>query len=331
MLTSDGQMAIGPVAGTLLANDFCQLAIANPQGKGTRLLLEAASGTHAEIAFADGTAEPRAGTITYRTADKRMSFGTNGVQNVHIDSNGQIGIATISPQAPLEIYDTSSDTAMRIDHESIKGINGSNPGTILVQPDGGRVGIGHHTPASTAHIRNNGASPLLILDTGTVTALAATGNSVSIGWAGPPRTVFDVVGDVAPGAAPTPATHVAIIENTQGAPSNVLAIKAALPDWVSATNFITFLDDSNNYIGSIEGYIDPWSSTSMTFFTGTSADYAEAVKRAPGLAQIGAGRIVGVNNGLVSLDTERADAVFVTSVRPAMVGGAPAREHRGRL
>ena len=39
-LTADGQMAIGPVDGTLLANNFAQLAIANPAGGGTRLLLE---------------------------------------------------------------------------------------------------------------------------------------------------------------------------------------------------------------------------------------------------------------------------------------------------
>ena len=329
-LTSDGQMAIGPVAGTLLANVFCQLAIANPEAKGTRLLLEAATGTNAEIAFANkyGRTPCRNDYLPHHR--QAMSFGTNSVQNVHIDGNGQIGIATTSPQAPLEIY----DPARYIDanrSRSDQGHHLRNPGTILAQPDGGRIGIGLDNPAATVHLRNGGGMPSLVVETVTKgvtdTALTATGKMVSVGWQGPPRTVLDVVGNVAPGNAPVPASHVAVIENTQGAPSNVLAVKAAITDWSQPTNFITFLDDSNNYIGSIEGFTELFSS--VTFFTGNSADYAEAVKRTPGAAQIGAGRVVGVSNGLVSLETDHADAIFVTSARPSMVGGAPAREHRG--
>jgi len=139
--------------------------------------------------------------------------------------------------------------------------------------------------------------------------------------------VLDVQGNVAQANTQTPATHIAVIENTQAAPANVLALRCAIPDdnsgGNSATNYVTFLDESNNVIASIEGFnYAPWGGN-VTFYTGASADYAEAVKRAPGTPQIGPGRIVGVTNGLVSLDTDNADAVFVTSLRPAMVGGAP--------
>lgn len=331
-LTADGQMVIGPVDGTLLANNFAQLAIANPAGGGTRLLLESQNAWD-EISFANGTAAPRAGAIHYDMPSNAMSFFTNSAPQVYIDKSGNVGIATSSPGALLDICDPSSTQDLHLSSNSVQARTGGNPSNLLLQNAGGAIGVGVDPPHATLHVRTGGGASLVVEQVSggnTSTSLFATGSSVSVGHHDNPRTVLDVQGNVAPGTSPTPSSHIAVIQNTQAAPADVLALQCAIPDSTSVyTSYITFFDESNNVIGSIDGLNVGAPFGNVTIFTGYSQDYAEAVKRAPGTPQIGPGRIVGVSNGLVSLDTDNADAVFVTSLRPAMVGGAPPREQRG--
>lgn len=54
------------------------------------------------------------------------------------------------------------------------------------------------------------------------------------------------------------------------------------------------------------------------------ADFAECLPRAAGADAIGPGRIVGVKAGHISLATEGADALLVTTDRAVVVGNAPA-------
>jgi hypothetical protein len=335
LLNADGQMAIGPVDGTLLANNFAQLAIANPAGGGTRLLLESQNAWD-EIAFANGTAAPRAGAVHYDMPSNTLSFFTNGSPNVYIDNRGNIGIGTSSPGAPLDICDVGSNQDLHLRSNSIQARTGGNPSSLLLQNAGGAIGVGVDPPSATLHVRTGGGASLVVEQVSggnTNTSLFATGSSVSVGHRDNPRTMLDVQGNVAQTSTPNPSDHVAVIENTQAAPANVLALRSAIPSGVSVpsvlTSYITFLDESNTVIGSIEGFNSAVWGGNVTIFTGYSQDYAEAVKRAPGTPQIGPGRIVGVTNGLVSLDTDSADAVFVTSLRPAMVGGAPPQGERG--
>ena len=331
-LTADGQMAIGPVDGTLLANNFAQLAIANPAGGGTRLLLESQNAWD-EIAFANGTAAPRAGAIHYDMPSDTLSFFTNGSPNVYIDKSGNIGIGTSSPAAPLDICDVGSNQDLHLRSDSLQARTGGNPSRLLLQNAGGAIGVGVDPPSATMHVRTGGGASLLVEQVSggnTNTSLFATGSFVSVGHRDNPRTVLDVQGNVTQTNAPNPSDHVAVIENTQAAPANVLALRCAIPSGFTPpsvlTNYITFLDESNTVIGSIEGFNSTVWGGNVTIFTGYSQDYAEAVQRAPGTPQIGPGRIVGVTHGLVSLDTDSADAVFVTSCAPRWSG---VRRHGG--
>jgi len=139
---------------------------------------------------------------------------------------------------------------------------------------------------------------------------------IGIGANATPRTTLDVRGTIA-GAESDITQHLAILENTAGANADVLALKVnvAVPD--GTNNFITFFGASTP-VGRIEG-----NGGGGVSFTSGGADFAEVIPRAAGVPPIGAGRIVGIRAGQVWLETEAADAVLVTTDRPAVIGNAP--------
>jgi hypothetical protein len=141
---------------------------------------------------------------------------------------------------------------------------------------------------------------------------------IGTGPSATPRATLDVRGAVA-GAETDFAQHLVVLENTAGANADVLALKVNLASPDSTNNFITFFGSAGP-VGRIEG-----SAGGVTYGT-SGADFAEVVPRAGGAAPVGAGRIVGVRNGCVSLQTEGAEAVLVTTDRPAVIGNAPERE-----
>jgi hypothetical protein len=142
---------------------------------------------------------------------------------------------------------------------------------------------------------------------------------IGAGTSATPRTTFDVRGAVA-GAETDITQHLVILENTATANADVLALKVnvAIPD--STNNFITFFGASGP-VGRIEG-----AGGGFVSYGTSGADFAEVVPRAAGTPPVGAGRIVGVHDGCVSLQTKGAEAVLVTTDRPAVIGNAPERQ-----
>jgi hypothetical protein len=160
-----------------------------------------------------------------------------------------------------------------------------------------------------------------------------------------PRTLLDVSASIAGqgGGKPPLVDHVAIIENQASSQASVLALKMGIseppPDYSS--NYITFFD-SKGAIGSIKptGQASPSTNTyqvpsiiSTNSFSGpgvtlitNSADFAECLPRARNAAPIGPGRIVGAFAGCVSLATDGADSLLVTTDRPAVLGNAPPQD-----
>ena len=63
----------------------------------------------------------------------------------------------------------------------------------------------------------------------------------------------------------------------------------------------------------------------VTYSSG-AADYAEWLQRAADIRDVYAGEIVGVTGGLVSLNTQNADHLFVVSSNPLALGNKPAAE-----
>lgn len=164
---------------------------------------------------------------------------------------------------------------------------------------------------------------------------------VGIGSTTTPRTAFDLRANIS-GDPTNYENHVAIIENLSGSNSSALALKidtSTSPD--ASSNLITFFNGANP-IGSIKplGFTLPASasynfvqpdptpndsavltSTGITVVT-NGADFAECLPRVPAAAPIGPGRIVGVFGGRVSLATQDADSLLVTTDRPAVLGNA---------
>lgn len=60
----------------------------------------------------------------------------------------------------------------------------------------------------------------------------------------------------------------------------------------------------------------------VTYSSG-AGDYAEWLKRAPGVRPLNYGEVVGVHAGKVSLNTEGADHIMVVSMRPIVLGNEP--------
>jgi len=111
--------------------------------------------------------------------------------------------------------------------------------------------------------------------------------------------------------------HAGVVENTStddGA--DVFALKTALDNPRSVTNFISFLD-ADEQVGTIQG-----NGNGGIEITGTSADYAEELPVEDGARKPEAAELVGVRGGEASLDTRRADRVMIASKAPIMTGNA---------
>jgi hypothetical protein len=110
--------------------------------------------------------------------------------------------------------------------------------------------------------------------------------------------------------------HAGVVENTSTeSGADVFALKTALNDPGSITNFISFLD-ADEQIGTIQGTGGGIELTSKT------ADFAEELPVEDGARKPEAGEVVGVRGGEVGLDTRRADRVMIASTSPIMTGNA---------
>jgi hypothetical protein len=238
-----------------------------------------------------------------------------------------MGVGVSAPATPLELGRAGDARTLRLHINSIQARSGGGFGPLCLQPFGDRVGVGLDTPQAKLHVRPDGGSAGLLVDTaGGATAIRTSDGWVSIGSAGPPRTTLDVS---ATNIFPLPdlVGHVAVIENNWIGPANVLALKiGASSDGMPDCNFITFLDGNQAEMGAVIGYGTGFTHTVQ--FQSVAADYAEAAPRAPKTPPIGPGRIVGVRAGQVSLATEGAEGVFVTTDRPIVLGNLPPRDKR---
>ncbi len=230
--------------------------------------------------------------------------GLSQSSRVAITGSGRLGIGTDNPSSMLHIL--QSWPALRVEASSGEA--------TLVLASGNDTQIAH-TSAGAAHLRNSGS-----------TSMTWSQNRVGINLGGSlPTNHLHVRGNMSESATEIGA-HVALIENVSaGDSADVLALRVA---GTSGTghNFITFFDASGP-VGRIEHSTEPADDNPTTggnflrLLSG-GADFAECLPRRDRATPIGAGRIVGVRGGKVSLDTEGADALMVTTDRAVVVGNA---------
>ena len=136
----------------------------------------------AELWFGNATTQTK-GRIRYEMATNNMEFWTNATQKMVIESNGDVGIGTTSPQAKLHVLGTvgslpalgAAPSAAQIGGSAFgtlfstltsgKGViqQGRNDGEatsydLLLQPSGGNVGIGTTNPTQKLHVVGRVAS-----------------------------------------------------------------------------------------------------------------------------------------------------------------------------
>jgi hypothetical protein len=230
-------------------------------------------------------------------------------EQVAITGAGRLGLGTQYPSYPLHIYQPTP--TLRV--ESSAGADA-------------RVELASGGVSSLAHISGNGSAALV---NGGVTSMTWSGARVGIGLGGTlPVTNLHVRGSIS-GAASTDFAHVALIENLAAIDADVLALRVSgLAD--ASNNFITFFDGTGA-IGRIEradllannpAAPNPATAGSFLRLLSGGADFAECLPRREAAVPIGAGRIVGVRRGAVSLETAGADALMVTTDRAVVVGNA---------
>ncbi|HEY1752913.1 MAG TPA: hypothetical protein VGG29_16770 [Caulobacteraceae bacterium] len=331
-LTGGAQVAIGPADPTKYLSDANQLVVSS-DGGAAGITIVGEKGTTARLNFADGDATPNAGFIRYDLANKRMELGADSEKRVWLDDQGRVGVGTETPRAPIEVGSDVNDHALLLDLDSVQALAGSNATTLRLNPQGGNVGVGLTSPIAALQVRAKSGDIGLIVDDANGTALRAADGKVSIGFGAGAQTTLDVRSDGGSTSQNIAAAsaHVAFFENTnpQTGPVLALQIDGALAGYAgdaTASDYVNCLDGGGNWLGGVEG--GTYFFGSFATWVTAGGDYAEAVPRADGQAAIKSGSVVGVKDGRVSLATDGADAVLLTTSGPSVLGKAPPRGQR---
>jgi hypothetical protein len=216
-IDSSGRLLLGTTtAGQASADDF---TIADSGDVG--ITLRSTSSNQTQISFSDGTsgdAEYR-GQIAYDHSDDHMRFRTGAVERMRIDSSGRVGIGTSSPSANLHLvgpipYASGPTSLSEVVTKSAFRMQGSNNATssiyfgvepsnanqylqvsnssgttadpLVLQPFGGRVGIGRTSPSERLDVNGKALFGQVKIGSnlvGTTTDLELTANSVILAQA----------------------------------------------------------------------------------------------------------------------------------------------------
>ena len=134
------------------------------------------SSTTGESEIRLGDTDTDAGSIAYNNSDNSMQFRANAAERMRIDSSGNVGIGTTSPNDKFHVANGSTGAGyLRIANNEGYARLGTDGGNLLLDVGGseksridssGRVGIGTSNPNSALHVvsSNNFLQQLLRLE-----------------------------------------------------------------------------------------------------------------------------------------------------------------------
>lgn len=145
--------------------------------------------------------------------------------------------------------------------------------------------------------------------------LVDAAGGVGLGHDAPEADVLDVRGAAA-GSARDPANGVAYVENeSEDTSANVLALKVNTETPGPDNDFVTFLNESDDAVGTIEG-----NGSGGVTYTGAGGDFGEYFPKADPDATFAPGEVVGLRGGEITRTTADADTAFVVTDRPIVLG-----------
>jgi hypothetical protein len=244
-------------------------------------------------AASDLDLQPAGGALTVH-ADRGEA------ERVVVDIAGRVGIGMAAPDARLHLR--AANPELRIDTNQGVG----SPRLALHEDGGQRLALSWERADDRGYLWS-----------GAQRSLTFEGRDVGIGiGAQTPVARLHVAASVS-GSAADLDSHVAVFENTSAsANADVMALRVAAGGAGTGNNFLTFFA-GNTAIGAIQA---TGAAPDKVMLKTSGADFAECLARAPGEPVIGPARVIGLKGGAVSLVTRDADAVFVTSEAPAVLG-----------
>lgn len=240
----------------------------------------------------------------------RVHGSTTASNRVAITSSGQVGIGTDAPSSSLHVARSTPELTL-----DVTG-GGAAARVEFAVSSGVRSTVEYDVSSQRTLLTNDG-------DVGVTLRQNRVG--INLGAASPSNHLH-VRGNIS-GDAGNTANHVALVENLAGANADVLALRVGGGGAAGSNNFITFFD-SSGAIGRIERSTtaagdNPVDAGNFLRLLSGGADFAECLPRAEAATAIGPGRIIGVRSGRVSLVTEDAESLLVTTDRAVVVGNVP--------
>ncbi|MEX0758918.1 MAG: hypothetical protein WD100_05005, partial [Tistlia sp.] len=182
--TATGHVGVRMEDPISLHADANDLVVHNP-GANVGLTLLSEDTATANIHFADGTAGPaesRAGFLRYAHANDRLHLGTGNAVRATLNAQGDLGLGTESPAARLDIRESGSGRALKLDAGALRAEDGGAAARLELQANGGglrvhgstaassrvavtsdgRLGLGTDAPAASLHVAKS--QPELSLD-----------------------------------------------------------------------------------------------------------------------------------------------------------------------
>jgi hypothetical protein len=259
-IDSSGNVIVGATSFNSGLTSFAQFEVSDSTAGGIVInTATAGANNYGRLLFTVANSTGNEGLIRYNTNDYHMSFWTNAAERMRIDSSGNVGVGTSSPDAPIEISRSNAGIIQYITNTGSGQAytaygNSDNPawsqdfntaGGLLVGIDSDETGVVYQGGNKALRFGTNAAERMRIDSAGVILQ-----GSTSKTFGGIDATRLAVVG-----GSNSSSNAVQMIVDEDGSVeggSTLLAVGFSSDNSFSTANYINFFD-SGGQQGRIEG------------------------------------------------------------------------------